>query len=72
MARPDALTGGAYLGGQGGAILYTSPTSLPAATRNFLAPYGYMSLRDSIFGGTASVSSGVATQYTNDLNASHP
>ena len=57
----DAMSGGAYLARVGGPILLTYPTSVPAATSNYLSAVRSGLASSSLFGGTAAISLGVQT-----------
>jgi len=61
-AIPDAITGGAYMGVRNGALLYVAPTSVPAATANFVSATKAGLTGGYVFGGTASVSESVRLQ----------
>lgn len=59
---PDALTGGTYLGWQGGPLLVTTPSPLQKDTSAWISAHR-ASLADVwVFGGTGSVSQGTANQ----------
>lgn len=61
---PDALTGGAFMGKQGGVLLFTdSTTTMQAAPKTFFQSHASEIERGWVFGGTGSLSSAVQTQY---------
>ena len=56
---PDALAAAAHMASHGGPILLTQPNRLPEATRDLLSSYSFYGPIE-VFGGTSSVSNGVA------------
>jgi hypothetical protein len=58
---PDALAGGAHIGGQGGPMLLTSRDSLHPATRTYLQTNAPTLQRAVLYGGTGVLSPTVAT-----------
>lgn len=65
---PDALTGGSFLGQEGGMLLYTDLKSLPADTSNALAAVKIGSQQGYVFGGPKSVYDSAVAQFTAALN----
>ena len=63
----DAMSGGAYLARVGGPVVLTYPTSLPAATSNYLSAIRSGLASSSLFGGTAAISTGVQTAIDQSL-----
>lgn len=59
---PDALGGGVAIGAEGGVLLLTSPTSLPASVQQYFTDFGHETGDLEIFGGTTAVGSSVQTQ----------
>lgn len=61
-AFPDALSGGAALGAEGGVVLLVEPAALPATTDAWLAAHEGVIERVTVLGGESAVSSGVLEQ----------
>ncbi len=64
---PDALTGGAVVGGKGGPLLVTNGIKLSAAPAAWLAAHKAGVKEMLVFGGPKSVSAGVKTSINNAL-----
>jgi len=64
---PDALTGGAVVGGKGGPLLVTNGTKLSAAPAAWLTAHKAGVKEMLVFGGPKSVSAGVKTSINNAL-----
>jgi len=58
---PDALTGGAFQGHAKGPILLSDPAALPASTSTYLKSSNATIVTTTLFGGTAALSTDVAT-----------
>ena len=65
---PDALTGGTYIGEQGGILLYTGATTIPTTTKDMITICKIGSQQGSIFGGTGSVSDAALASFNTVLN----
>lgn len=64
---PDALTGGALTAATGGELILV-PSTLPAQTANLLSALRPQLTSVELFGGTAVISPGLATQITTAVN----
>ena len=58
-AVPDALVGGAYMGLRNGAMLFVTPTSVPANTAAYLTANSASIEGGTVFGGTTALSESV-------------
>jgi hypothetical protein len=65
---PDALTGGTFLGLEGGVINYTDKAPLSAATSNFVSVAKNGTLNGWVFGSNKSVADSTFTQLNSALN----
>lgn len=65
---PDSLTGGAFIGEQGGILLYTDRNTVPQVTQNALAVVKVGSQQGWAFGGPASVSDAAIASFNTVLN----
>ena len=65
----DALGGGAAIGAQGGVLLTTEVTALPAATKTYLASASGEVVSTQVFGGVGAVSAAVKTAIETALLA---
>jgi len=67
---PDAVTGGAAIGAEGGLLVLTRPTLLPQSSVLFVNDMDDQGLLDTavIFGGTSAVSSDVETQLRLEMS----
>jgi hypothetical protein len=65
---PDSLTGGTFLGLEGGVITYTDKAPLSAATSNFVAVAKPGTLAGWVFGSNKSVADSTFTQFANAVN----
>jgi sugar lactone lactonase YvrE len=65
---PDALTGGTFLGLEGGVISYTDKAPLSAATSNFVTVAKPGTFKGYVFGSNKSVADSTFTQFSNALN----
>jgi hypothetical protein len=59
---PDALGGGVVAGANGGTLVLTGPTVLPAETRAFLEESGHAGTPVRVFGGIAVISDAILQQ----------
>lgn len=59
---PDALSGGALMGSEGGPLLLVEPTALPVATGNYLSSISTSVTGEITFGGRAAISDGAQHQ----------
>jgi hypothetical protein len=70
---PDALSGGAVAGQNGGPMVLVPNTgTVSAATTNYLRTAGLTASNAWLFGGTASINDGVFTQVASALKATTP
>jgi sugar lactone lactonase YvrE len=65
---PDALTGGSFVGNQGGVLLYSDYASVPTQTKNVITVYKIGSQQGWVFGGPASVSDAALASFNTVLN----
>lgn len=65
---PDALSGGAMVGGKGGPLLITESNKLTSTTKSWLAARSNEVTAAYVFGGTKSVSESVRTEIANTLS----
>jgi sugar lactone lactonase YvrE len=65
---PDALTGGSFLGQEGGVLLYTSYGSFPSESSNAVSIFKIGSQEGYVFGGPKSVSSNAIASFNTVLN----
>lgn len=65
---PDALTGGSFLGQQGGLLFYTDYGALPASTLQIRSASKQGTQQGWVFGGTKSVSDAALGQFNSLLN----
>jgi probable HAF family extracellular repeat protein len=68
-AFPDALAGAAELGRTDGPLLLATVTTVPQATRAYLADQGATITRVDVFGGAAALDDDVVTQIRSALTA---
>lgn len=66
---PDALTGGTFIGQQGGVLLYTDKSPLNAGTGAFASSLKPGSLAGWAFGGEASIAANTFNQFKAAVNA---
>jgi hypothetical protein len=66
---PDALTGGTFLGLEGGVITYSDKAPLSAATSNFVSVAKNGTLNGWVFGSNKSVADSTFTQFNSAVNA---
>jgi len=60
---PDALTGGSFIGRQGGPLLFNAPTTLTPATGSFVHGSASELTQGYVFGGTGSLSEGNRAEF---------
>lgn len=65
---PDALTGGSFVGQQGGILLYTDLKTVPTDTSNAVAVVKIGSQQGYVFGGPKSVYDSAIAQFNTTLN----
>ncbi|HTC69597.1 MAG TPA: cell wall-binding repeat-containing protein, partial [Acidothermaceae bacterium] len=67
---PDALSGGSFMGMEGGPVLLTGPTLLQSADGLYIGQDHTTLTQAFLFGGTATLSAIIATQASAALNQS--